>query len=344
MEKKEYSAMLDWILQPAFSVADHQIEYANPAARGLAEPGTDVRSLLETGTEEYAAFQEGCLYLKLKLSGTSWGASVSRLDGRDIFLLEPETDSSELQALALASMELRQPLTNAMVSAERLTVAEDPMEFQARLNRGLHQMHRLLNNMSDVTYFASNTQMQMLDLPKLFAEIFEKAQTLVAQTGRTLTYHGLSMDADGLADRNQLERAVLCILSNALKFTAGNGIIDAALTRRGDLLQLCIQDNGSGIPEELLPHIFRRYLRQPAIEDGRQGLGLGLVLVRTVALNHGGTVLIDKPGKTGTRITLTMKLRKGKGDRLRTPIEIPSGQDPGLIELSESLPHELYRT
>lgn len=344
MEKKEYLAMLDWILQPAFSVSDHRIEYLNPAARGLLEPGTDVRTLLETGRKEYEAFQKGCLYLKLNLGGTPWGASVSRLGQQDIFLLEPEADNSALQALALASMELRRPLSNAMASAERLTVIDDPVEFQARLNRGLNQLHRILNNMSDVPYYAENPHLQMQNLTTMFDEIFRKAQDLVSRTGRTMTYQGLPGEAEGLADRDQLERAVLCLLSNALKFTGEDGIIDATLTRRGNLLQLCVQDNGTGIPEDLLPHIFRRYQRQATIEDGRHGLGLGLVLVRTVALNHGGTVLIDQPGETGTRVTMTLQLRKGKGDVLRSPIIIPSGQDPALIELSESLPHELYRS
>ena len=343
--KKDCAALLDYTLQAAFRVTENTIDYANPAARSLMlEPGTDVRTLLATGEEEYAAFSHGCLYLKLKLAGGSRGASVTRMGQSDIFLLEPENAGSELQALALAAMELRLPLSNALVSAERLETAQDGGDFLQRLNRGLSQLHRILNNMSDVTGFAAATQQSMEDLSRVFGDIFERAQVLVSQAGRTLTYQGLTGPADSLADREQLERAVLSILSNALKFTPEGGTIAASLTRRGRLLQLSIQDNGSGIPEDLLPHIFTRYLRQPAQEDSRHGIGLGLVLVRTVALNHGGTVLIDKPGDTGTRITMTLELRKGTAPQLRSPITIPGGQDMGLIELSETLPYRLYRS
>lgn len=345
MEKqKTYAVLLDYMLQPAFCVTDDKIDYVNSAARGLLlEPGTDVAALLATGKQEYADFREGCLYLKLALASGEWGASVTAMGASHIFVLEPECAGGELQALALAAMALRQPLSNAIISAERLSAAQDEQDFLFRLNRGLHQLHRIVNNMSDAAYFSSSAHPQLQDLDQMFREIFDSAQVLVAHTGRCLTYQGLSEPVIGLADREQLERAVFSILSNALKFTEEGGRIEASLTRHGQLLRLSIRDNGTGIPDDLLPSIFSRYLRQPVHEDSRHGIGLGLILVRTVALRHGGTVLIDKPGETGTRVTMTLQLRSGQGDRLSTPILIPSGQDQGLIELSESLPHQLYQ-
>lgn len=342
MEKsKEICQMLDRMIHPGFCVKNQKIEYANAAALALlVTPGTQISSLLAAGSEEYEAFEAGCLYLPLTLGGRCCGASVSRVEDLDVFLLEPDTDSPQLQTLALAAMELRQPLLNAMLSADRLT--GENAEYLARLNRGLHQLHRIINNMSDAGRFASATHQEMRDVGMVFDEIFEKAQALLCHTGITLTYHGLSEKAVALLDWEQLERAVLNMLSNALKFTPDGGSIEAALSRRGNLLRLSILDSGSGIADNLLPHVFTRYLRQPGIEDSRFGLGLGMVLIRAAAANHGGTVLIDKPGKTGTRITMTMQLRQGQGSSLRTPIDLPGGQDLGLIELSDCLPASVY--
>lgn len=335
--------MLDLMIRPGFCVKDNKIAYVNQAAQSLLlSPGTDVRPLLSTGAEEYGAFAEGCLYLKLNLSPRGCGAAVHRMDGYDVFVLDPESDDGELQALALAAMELRQPLLNTMLSADRLPQEPETREYLARLNRGLHQLHRIINNMSDAGRFASASHQEMWDVSKVFEEIFEKAQTLMAHTDVHLTYQGLTEPLLTLADREQLERAVLNMLSNAIKFTPKGGAIDASLSRRGKLLRLSIQDSGSGIAEAVLRNVYSRYLRQPGIEDSRYGLGLGMVLIRSAATNHGGTVLIDQPVQTGTRITMTMQLRQGQSTTMRTPIDLPGGQDLGLIELSDCLPASVY--
>ena len=91
--------------------------------------------------------------------------------------------------------------------------------------------------------------------------------------------------------------------------------------------------------------MFSRYLRQPALEDSRYGIGLGMVLIRTAAANHGGAVLIDQPEGTGTRITMTLSIRQSKETVLRSNIlrvDYAGERDHGLIELSDCLPAELY--
>ena len=104
-------------------------------------------------------------------------------------------------------------------------------------------------------------------------------------------------------------------------------------------------DSGSGIAQSVRSSVFSRYLRQPALEDSRYGIGLGMVLIRTAAAHHGGTVLIDQPEGAGTRITMTMSIRQSKQATLRSNVlrvDYAGERDHGLIELSECLPTELY--
>ena len=78
----------------------------------------------------------------------------------------------------------------------------------------------------------------------------------------------------------------------------------------------------------------------------RYGIGLGMVLIRSVASVHGGTVLIDQPTGEGTRITMTLQIRQATDSALRSPImkiDYAGERDHGLIELSESLPAGLYK-
>ncbi|MFR3325080.1 MAG: hypothetical protein ACLTR8_11415 [Oscillospiraceae bacterium] len=142
-EKKDTLGMLDLVIRPGFCVKENQIIKVNQAAESLfITPGTDVRPLLLTGSEEYAAFTGGCLYLTLSLSSHSCGASVTRVDDIDVFLLEQESDNGELRSMALAARELREPLTNVMITADSLfplCAAESSprtAEQVARLNRG----------------------------------------------------------------------------------------------------------------------------------------------------------------------------------------------------------------
>lgn len=349
--KKEGNGQLDLLIRPGFCVKENIILQTNSAADALLIlPGTDVRTLLLTGAKEYEAFSEGCLYLKLNLTAKGCGASVTRIDDWDVFILDQESDDGELQALALAARELREPLSSMMISLDHLAplVPGDnsaAKEQLARLNRGLYQMLRLIGNMSDAGRSSSAITQEIRDIGAVFQEIFEKAQDLVEQTGVQLSYQGLSQEILCLADDTQLERAVLNILSNALKFTPKGGSIDARLTRHGRMLKLSVVDSGSGIAENVRSSIFHRYLRQSGIEDRRSGLGLGMVLIRSAAAAHGGTVLIDQPEGKGTRITMTMTIRQNPEACLRSPIlrvDYTGERDHGLVELSQQLPLHLY--
>ena len=253
--------------------------------------------------------------------------------------------------MALAARELREPLTNVMITADSLfplCATEDSphaAEQVARLNRGLFQILRIIGNMSDAERCAAVSHQETVDIPALFAEFFEKAETLISHTGITLTYEGPNQPIYGLADREQLERAVLNILSNAIKFTPKGGTVAAKLTHSGRMLRLSVTDSGSGIAQSVRSSVFSRYLRQPALEDSRYGIGLGMVLIRTAAAHHGGAVLIDQPEGVGTRITMTMSIRQSKQATLRSNVlrvDYAGERDHGLIELSECLPTELY--
>lgn len=350
MEKEiENYPMLDLLVQPGFCVRGNRIVKVNQAAGQLQlTPGEDVRPRLRTGAAEYATFQGGCLYLRLAVGQEDFGAAVSRVEGADVFVLDSALGDSGLRAMALAAQELRLPLQGAILAAKSLPTPEDPaaQEQSARLSRGLHQLLRIVGNMSDAGQTSPPSRQEIREIGSVFREIFEKAETLVAHTGIRLTYQGLREPVYSLADQALLERGVLNILSNAIRFTPSGGTIDASLTRRREMLQLCIQDSGSGIPQDLLGGAFTRYQRHPGIEDGRYGIGLGMLLVRTAATSHGGAVLIDQPGKTGTRITLTMAIRQNTEPFLRSPIaqvDYAGEFDRMLVELSQCLPLELYR-
>lgn len=346
--------MLDLMVSPGFCVAEQKIVKCNAAALGLLlREEMEIAPLLATGQAEYAEFSGGCLYLMLDIFGVQVGASVTRVGQYDVFLLDEEPAQASLQAMSLAARELREPLAGIMTTADRLfpmtALQDDPAlrEQVARMNRGLYQLLRIVGNMSDAGRYSSAAaaSRETIDITAFMDEIFSRAGELVSQTGLSLCFENLPKSLYLLADPEKLERAVMNILSNAMKFTPTGGTIEVKLIRREKRLYLTVQDSGDGIPNEIRGSIHRRYQRQPGIEDGRYGIGLGMVLIRSAAAIHGGTVLIDHPEGTGTRITMTLAIRQDSGGLVRSPmlrIDYAGERDHALLELSDSLPAELF--
>lgn len=345
--------MLELMAQPAFCVRNNRIIKINSAAAGLLiEQDADIQQFLLTGIEEYAAFSGGCLYLTLSIARNKIGATVTRIQDFDVFSLEQEVEHARFQALALAACELRAPLSNIMVVADQLFPLPSLVENEeknkqlSQINRGMYQLLRIINNMSDSGYYQADTgaRQEVRNVCAILDETFRQAEVLCREAGVSLCYNGHPNPVYTLTDVPKLERMVFNILSNAIKFTPKGGCISANLVRRGNKLYLSVSDNGGGVPEHLRGHIFSRYTRDVAPEDGRFGLGLGMVLIRSVAAAHGGTVLVDQPEGCGTRVTVSLAIRHVDSNVLspRIQVDYAGERNRALIEFSEVLPAHLY--
>lgn len=353
-QNNDMLGMLNLIPTPAFCVRDGVIVSANSAAIGrMVEPGTPINQLIKIGREEYSEFTEGCLYLQLEIAGVSQNASVSHVQDYHVFTLEQDDDHRELQAMALVAMELRKPLSGIMSTAEQLfPMAElngnpETREQAAWMNRGLYQMHRVINNMSDAIVYASGSvpRKEMREICGVLDEIFARAADSIQHTGARLEYTGLSETIYTQFSTEYLERAVLNMLTNAVKFIGQDSVIRAKLTRKGKKLYLSIENSCSDNLEFPSGSVFYRYIREPALEDKRFGIGLGMVLIRCTAAAHNGTVLVDHPEDGIIRVTLSLAIESGRGNVLRSPgmqVDYTGERDHNLIELSEILPPESY--
>ncbi len=339
--------MLELMERPAFCVLDGLIVHANSAAAAhLVPTGQAIRPLIRVGAEEYADFSQGCLYLSVTIENTSYEASVTVIGDYHIFTLNIGSDT-QLQTLALAAKEFREPLNCIMAISDYLPNAlegnQETMDMLARMNRRLYQILRMVNNMSDAGSQAS-AQMELRDVPAVMQELFDQVCEYCCQVGVSLEFENLPTSIYSLIDSQRLERAIYNLLSNSLKYTQSGGFIHARLTRRHNTLYLTVTDSGTGFESAsaLLP--FERFLREPGIEDARHGLGLGLTIARNAAAIHGGTILLDRTKDSGTRITMSLPIRQDTS-LLRSNImhiDYAGERDHALIELSDALPHTLY--
>lgn len=111
-----------------------------------------------------------------------------------------------------------------------------------------------------------------------------------------------------LADRDMLQQVLLNLLLNSLKASAAGSVIEVGITRTDKHAFLTVRDQGSGIPDKLMPGLFKPYT-----SGDSDGHGMGLAIVKRIVEDHGWEITIDStPGK-GTRITISRIQIAAKG-------------------------------
>ncbi|MFF4114026.1 ATP-binding protein [Streptomyces sp. NPDC001714] len=102
------------------------------------------------------------------------------------------------------------------------------------------------------------------------------------------------------ADAARIQQVLINLLGNARKHTPPGTTVTARIQRRGPWMCVDVEDNGQGIPPDLLPHVFERFARGDSARSRSTGsTGLGLAIVQAVATAHGGAVTVDSvPGRT----------------------------------------------
>lgn len=351
-DAKNLNIAPELLLCPAFRVENGIVTEVNDAAvSNHIAVGTEIAAIISQGKEEYEAFTGGRLDLTVNTGVHTCSASVISDGTSHIFCLEPEYTHPELRAFALAAQNLREPLTTAMISTNSLlpnaSDADPDTKTQLQqLNRSLHQMMRVLCNMSDASQFEQSQDMQMYDATAIFEEVLSKASAFLADSGKNLHVKLPKEPISCSCDEKMLERAVLNLISNAARFSPKGSTILAELKRQNKRLYFTVQNACDTTGSNISKNLFTRYLREPSIEDGRHGVGLGMSLVRSVASAHGGAVLLEQPNDTDFRITFTMEIKKSDILNLRSPICLPfdytGGWDHCLLELSDVLSSDLY--
>ncbi len=340
-------------IAPAFCVEDGIITQVNPAAANqLVCQGAAVESMFVSGQEEYSQFSGGCLYVALELGGKVYSTAITREKDFDLFVAEQSPEDEALQAYALAAKELREPLAGIMVAADRLfrnidDTADPVSQRQAAfINQNLYKMLRILGNMSDASRYAggSDVTISYCNVTSMLSELFQEISDICEKSGIQFRYTCPDRDINAPVDQAKLERGIYNLISNAIKFTEKGGSVQVQAVKRSNRLYITITDSGSGIPRSFQSTIYRRYQRSAGIEESRQGIGLGMVLAKSVASIHGGAILMEPQAKNGAKITMTISLEP-RDLVLRSPvmrIDYVGERSHSLVELADSLDAQLY--
>lgn len=343
------SELLEQISRPAFLVSDGKITQINQKARQRqVQPDADIAELLCSGQQEYAQFQNGGLCLTVQVDGIVYNASVSKLDGADLFCLESEWSGSELQALAQAAQYLRGPLSNVLLSAEILQDCA-PDNVMRSLNHNLHRIHRAICNMADADGYANNrpTKNELRDIPKEISEMIITATTSLEKADYHLKYEQNCRPFTSIIDKEKLERAVLNLISNAIQHGCKDTPVALSLSQNGSQFYISVTNQISEPLELSNMQLFSAYLREPSVFDAHKGIGMGMTIARNTATAHGGALLFDQPDSDTVRFTMSIPINRNcNSQSLHAPVLLPvdycGGYNHIMTELSEVLPDKLF--
>ena len=209
------------------------------------------------------------------------------------------------QFVADASHELRTPLASIRGYAEltrrgREQVGPDTRHALGRIESEAGRMSLLVEDLLLLARLDAGRplQFEQTDLVPLVVDTISDARA----AGQDHNWRLDLPDEPALvsADAARLQQVLVNLLGNARTHTPPGTTVTARVQRRGTWLCVDVEDNGQGIPAELLPHVFERFARGDSARSRATGsTGLGLAIVQAVATAHSGAVTVDSvPGRT----------------------------------------------
>jgi K+-sensing histidine kinase KdpD len=226
------------------------------------------------------------------------------------------TPQHELTVLATVAHELRGPLTALATSSELL--AEDFMHLDPeQVKSMLGAMHRrtlwlqglVENLLCAATIREGRLQLyrQSLSMSDLIEDVHAVVDPLLAQRGQRLRVRMSQRLPEVLADSRRLGQVLVNLILNASKFGAANTAIDVTVSVRNGAVRVAVADRGPGVPAEQAQRLFEPYYRAPATaHSGKDGVGLGLSIVKSIVEAHQGHVGVETRRGGGARFWFSL--------------------------------------
>jgi signal transduction histidine kinase len=206
--------------------------------------------------------------------------------------------------------DLRSPLTRLRADVEVTLQQNDPSRYRETLERALEELQKMqdifqsLLSLGQAEAGSLKIRKKPLDLSELLEDVVDLYSPLMEEKEQTLTTRipdGVSISGD----RQLLAQAFSNLLDNAIKYVPAGGIIELAMARKGDKVEITLIDSGPGIVPEMRKKVFDRFVR---VDPSRTlpGTGLGLSLVKAFIELHGGSISLTDSRLGGAAFTIIL--------------------------------------
>lgn len=235
--------------------------------------------------------------------------------------LEAQLDQQERWVSDVAH-ELKTPLTALLLVGDSLAgnVTDQNAVLVERLLKELRRMQELVGDLLELSRLENvvpgvGIRKEQIDLLTLLKDVWHSIKPLADE--KDLIINMVLEDNPVLnqpivfGDRPRLHRAFLNLIDNAVKFSPAGGEITVDLQFNSDWVRIGIRDQGIGLSQQDIEHMFDRFYRGDIsrFRQQRGGSGLGLAIVQQIALAHGGWVFGENNSKGGARFELRLPVR-----------------------------------
>lgn len=279
-----------------FRQQDRQMEDAVAQIRAFIAGDRNARIACDEEGELYRLFHE------INSLAAILNAQAQKEGEAGVFLKNTISDISHQLKTPLAALNIYNGIMQTEAQTNGLTAIQ---EFAGLSEQELDRIETLVQNLLKITKFDAGTMVierQQEDLAEIMAEVEKHFAYRAKQEGKRIVLEG-SASRSFFCDRSWIVEALDNLVKNALDHTESGDCIRMIQVQSPSAVNITVKDNGSGIHPEDLHHIFKRFYRSRYSQD-RQGIGLGLSLVKAVAEAHGGTVSVDSRLGEGTTFVL----------------------------------------
>jgi two-component system phosphate regulon sensor histidine kinase PhoR len=220
-----------------------------------------------------------------------------------------QKESRRLDFYSIIAHDLRSPLgamlmrTELMLRGQRGVLSSAMIADLRKMDSNMRRLVALINDFLDFARIedaAHKMERASVDLAALIGEVIDDFRPLLESTRQRID---VDLDEGGvfaIGDKGRLQQVLTNLVANAIKFAPREGRIAVHAHVLGPWCKVTVEDDGPGIPADMLPALFQRYSQIPTNADGG-GTGLGLLIVREIVEGHGGTVGVDSSRGSGSR-------------------------------------------
>ena len=209
----------------------------------------------------------------------------------------------ELRTPLMVATGYLQMLQKGLMSGDQLTAGIDTVA------RNVQQIATLVN---DILFLQEMElvlpEFQAVNMNEVAGHVIDQYKSKASARGVRLRFIPIPNLPPVSGDSKSLERALMALIDNAIKFSPRGGDVEVRMSQKDDQVIVAVEDHGIGIPEENMPRIFSRFYHlDRSGDDLFGGIGLGLAITRQVIEQHHGSLdVTSTPGK-GSTFTLTLK-------------------------------------
>jgi PAS domain S-box-containing protein len=240
------------------------------------------------------------------------GAVGIAADITELYSLERQKD----EFLGIASHELKTPLTSlkglTQLTRRRLERSGAPeAQYLARMEYAIRRMETLVNDLLDISRIESGKLALRLEPCEFIALCRQVVDEQIAATDRHIIFEAPAEPIEVEVDVDRISQVLTNLLSNALKYSPLGSPVTLTITHQDGTVGFTVRDQGTGIPEVELPHIFERFYRVPGVEvqsGSGVGLGLGLYITKEIVERHGGHISVESRCGMGSAFHVSLPL------------------------------------